>query len=414
MRGWTGRVQPGEHPVVIAHRGASGEAPENTLAAFSAALDQGADLIETDVRRTADGALVLFHDDDLLRTTDAAQVFPGRSPWRPRDFTLDELRRLDAGSWNDERFAGQRIPTVEEALDLVRGRAGLLLELKRPNDEDDLAGELAAGLDLHLAGPDISTQPVVIGSIERDHAARYRRLRPDATVGALIVRAHSPLAELEEIATYADFIGTGQPSFPQDQVERLHGLGLGVLINTSTAANLLRMVPYGIDGVVTDYPGRMARALRGGESFCIEVESLLPDARAAGALTTQRNRGMNGGKWSGDAQLLVESSGPDDWFRATFDIDRTGLWSMALTVSKDRDGGRYLLSVDGEVVGPPVDTYRPALARHTLTLPDRILTEGGHVLEAVVVGRDPRSAGFALGLDVLEFARIADSTSTRG
>ncbi|GAA2760807.1 hypothetical protein GCM10009872_61680 [Actinopolymorpha rutila] len=406
MRRWTGRLDPGTCPVVIAHRGASGDAPENTLAAFSAALDQGADFIETDVRRTADGELVLFHDADLLRTTDAVQVFPGRSPWRPRDFTLDELRRLDAGSWNDERFAGQRIPTLREALDLVRGsRTGLLLELKRPSEEDDLAGEVAAALDRHLVGSGASVPQVVIGSIERDHAARYRHLRPEATVGALVVRAHSPLAELEEIAGYADFIGTGQPSFPQDQVERLHKLGLGVLLNTSTAADVLGMVPYGIDGVVTDYPGRIVRALRDGESFCVEAESLLSVAEASGGLTTQPNQGMNGCKWSGDAQLLVDSSGPGDRFRATFDLDRAGPWSMALTVSKDRDGGQYLLSVDGEAVGPPVDTYRPALARQTLTLPDRVLSEGPHVLEAVVVGRDPRSAGFALGLDVLEFDR---------
>ncbi|MFD2077533.1 Glycerophosphoryl diester phosphodiesterase [Actinopolymorpha cephalotaxi] len=411
MRGWTGRVEPGGSPVVIAHRGASGDAPENTVAAFTAALDQDADFIETDVRRTADGELVLFHDGDLLRTTDAAQVFPERSPWRLRDFTLDELRRLDAGSWNDDRFAGQRIPTLREAIDLVRGRrTSLLLELKRPGEEDDLAGEVAAALDhaAWSAGPGTAPLPqVVIGSIDREHAARYRRLRPEVTVGALVVRAHSPLPELEEIAGYADFIGTGQPSFPRDQVERLHGLGLGVLLNTSTAADVSGMLPYGIDGVVTDYPGRMVRALRGGESFCVEAESLLPVAQASGGLTAQGNRGMNGCKWSGDAQLLVDSSGPDNWFRATFDIDRPGPWSMALTVSKDRDGGRYLLSVDGEAVGPPVDTYRPAVARQTLTLPGRVLTEGRHVLEAVVVGRDPRSAGFALGLDVLEFCRKA-------
>lgn len=86
-------------PTVFAHRGASTEAPENTLAAVRRAHEQHIKWIENDVQRTKDGALVVIHDATLSRTTDVEQVFPDRSPWRVADFTLAEIRRLDAGSW---------------------------------------------------------------------------------------------------------------------------------------------------------------------------------------------------------------------------------------------------------------------------------------------------------------------------
>ena len=84
--------------LTVAHRGASGRAPENTLTALAAAVADGADLLEFDVRRTRDGALVLMHDTTLTRTTDARRVFPGRAPWLVSDFSLAELRRLHAGA----------------------------------------------------------------------------------------------------------------------------------------------------------------------------------------------------------------------------------------------------------------------------------------------------------------------------
>jgi glycerophosphoryl diester phosphodiesterase len=89
--------------VNYAHRGASGYAPENTLAAFGLAAELGAQAVELDVRRTLDGALVVLHDATLERTTDAAARFPDRAPWAVGSFTLAEVRTLDAGSWFDAR-----------------------------------------------------------------------------------------------------------------------------------------------------------------------------------------------------------------------------------------------------------------------------------------------------------------------
>src|SRR5947207_4116506 len=127
----------------IAHRGASGYAPEHTAAAYKLAMEQMADFVEQDLGVTRDNQLICIHDDTLERTTNVASVFPDRvstdshvstpgKHWLVNDFTLDEIRRLDAGRWFKPEFAGARIQTFQEAIDLVRGKAGLYPELKSP------------------------------------------------------------------------------------------------------------------------------------------------------------------------------------------------------------------------------------------------------------------------------------------
>jgi glycerophosphoryl diester phosphodiesterase len=127
--------------MLVAHRGASAYAPEHTLAAYRLALEQGADFVEQDLAVTKDGALVCLHDATLERTTDVESRFPDRSTtdpatgarrWLANDFTLAEIKSLDAGGWFDPKFAGERVPTFEEAVALVRGKAGLFPELKSP------------------------------------------------------------------------------------------------------------------------------------------------------------------------------------------------------------------------------------------------------------------------------------------
>ncbi|WP_396623807.1 glycerophosphodiester phosphodiesterase family protein [Luteitalea sp.] len=127
----------------IAHRGASAYAPEHTLEAYRLALEQGADYVEQDLGLTKDGVLVCLHDLSLERTTDVETRFPdrvtveqvdgkARRRWYVDDFTLAEVKTLDAGSWFDPTFAGARIPTFDEAVGLVKGKAGLFPELKGP------------------------------------------------------------------------------------------------------------------------------------------------------------------------------------------------------------------------------------------------------------------------------------------
>ncbi|GAB7031939.1 hydrolase [Streptomyces platensis subsp. malvinus] len=133
--------------MVIAHRGASRYAPENTLAAVDAAHRRGLIWVENDVQRTKDGRLVVMHDTTLKRTTDAAKVYPGRAPWRVADFTAAEIARLDAGSWFGKRFAGERVPTLAGYLRrLDRNGQRLLLEIKSPKDYPGIEAQVVREL----------------------------------------------------------------------------------------------------------------------------------------------------------------------------------------------------------------------------------------------------------------------------
>lgn len=135
------RIRSAEPPRLVAHRGASAYAPEHTLASYRLAIQQGADYVEQDLAVTRDGVLICLHDDTLDRTTDVEEMFPGRSTpdpatgqpqWLAADFTLAEIKTLDAGRWFAPAFAGERIPTWEEAVSAVGTSAGLYPELKSP------------------------------------------------------------------------------------------------------------------------------------------------------------------------------------------------------------------------------------------------------------------------------------------
>lgn len=109
----------------VAHRGATGYAPENTIAAFDLAVEMKADYIEIDVQRSKDGELVLIHDTTVDRTTDGTG--------KVGDLTFEQLRSLDAGSWFGEQFEGEKIPTFDEILDRYHGKVGILVEMKSQN-----------------------------------------------------------------------------------------------------------------------------------------------------------------------------------------------------------------------------------------------------------------------------------------
>ncbi|MEO5897429.1 MAG: glycerophosphodiester phosphodiesterase family protein [Vicinamibacterales bacterium] len=139
----SGARQPLAKKLVVAHRGASAYAPEHTIDAYKLAIEQKADYVEQDLAVTKDGVLVCIHDLTLERTTDVEEVFPSRfaedktgatpgKHWLVGDFTLAELKQLDAGSWFNPKFAGARIPTFQEAIDLVGNKSGLYPELKDP------------------------------------------------------------------------------------------------------------------------------------------------------------------------------------------------------------------------------------------------------------------------------------------
>jgi glycerophosphoryl diester phosphodiesterase len=144
-------------PAVIAHRGASFDAPEETIPSYTLARELGADYLEMDIQRTKDGVLIALHDDTLERTTNVAEVFPDRAKDPLSSFTLDEIKRLDAGSWFNKahpdraraRYAGLKILTLDEVIDIAEGgknKPGLYIETKVPAQfpgiEEDLKKKL--------------------------------------------------------------------------------------------------------------------------------------------------------------------------------------------------------------------------------------------------------------------------------
>jgi len=163
-----------ERPEIIAHRGFSASAPENTLAAFEAAILAGADRVEFDVQLTRDGAPVILHDDLLDRTTS------GKGPVEA--ISLDEIRRLDAGSWFDARFARERVPTLDEALDCCAGRIAVNVEIKAAPGGVAASGRIerlvAAALAARRSSGGGTAGWAVVSSFDRAALERLRRIDP--------------------------------------------------------------------------------------------------------------------------------------------------------------------------------------------------------------------------------------------
>ncbi|MEU6412180.1 glycerophosphodiester phosphodiesterase family protein [Microbispora sp. NPDC046933] len=236
-------------PLVVAHRGASAYAPENTVAAFELARDQGADMVELDVQETRDHHLVLMHDTTLGRTTDAEEVFPGRAPWRVGDLTLAEIRKLDAGSWFSRRYAGEPVPTLGKVLRAMRGSGlGLLLEIKDPR--------LYPGIEARAA-EEIGRDPawrgrIVVQSFDWDSMRRFHRLVPRVPIGLL---GTPQAADLPGLARFADQINPPYAGVTAEYVRRVHRLRMKVLAWTVDAPTAVRrLIGAGVDGVITNRP----------------------------------------------------------------------------------------------------------------------------------------------------------------
>lgn len=251
-----------ERALTIAHRGASGEAPENTLTAMRRAIGHGADLVEVDVQRTRDGALVLLHDTTLERTTDAARVFPRRAPWRVGDFTYDELSRLDAGSWKGAAFLGERIPLLEDLLRLLsRTGTGLLLELKAPERYPGIVRDVVVTLREQALAPAACPRgPVLLESFSFAAMKEAKVLAPELPVGLL---GAPPVANLPVLASWADMVNPPHRLVDEQYVDLVHRLGMRTLLWTvNRPPAMRRALALGADGVITNHPAVLAQVSR--------------------------------------------------------------------------------------------------------------------------------------------------------
>ncbi|MFE1309534.1 glycerophosphodiester phosphodiesterase [Streptomyces sp. NPDC058755] len=256
-------------PTVVAHRGASAYAPENTLASIDKAAQLGFSWVENDVQRTRDGQLVVIHDDSLRRTTDVEDVFPGRAPWKVKDFTAAEIARLDAGSWFSPAYAGTRVPTLRQYMRRVEhNHEKLLLEVKNPTLYPGIEQETVrllgneGWLDRRHLGR------LIVQSFDADSVRTVHKLKPALTTAYL---GTPSVAQLRQYARFSDLINPSYGSISARYVSAVHavtgphGRRLGVFAWTvDDAATAWKAAGYGVDGLITNRPDVVRTALSTG------------------------------------------------------------------------------------------------------------------------------------------------------
>jgi glycerophosphoryl diester phosphodiesterase len=229
-------------PLVIARGGASAQVPEHTIAAFEAALAEGADALALRVRLSLDGHPVVFGPPTLEQTTD------GRGPVSGR--TVRELKRLDAGGWKGPRFGGQRIQTLQEVLERFRDRTRFWIELP---DGSDAAGAVEERVVATLEIYDV-VELCLVQSADREALARVRALNPGVRLG--VIWSAGPLGAALEAAALAESLCATADLLGEAPIERIRGAGLGCYGWTSEEPALTdRLLGWRVDGILTDRPG---------------------------------------------------------------------------------------------------------------------------------------------------------------
>jgi glycerophosphoryl diester phosphodiesterase len=222
---------------VIAHRGAAGIRPENTMAAINKAVEDQADWVEIDVQETADNEVIVVHDSDFMKL--------GGVDLKVWDATMRDIAEIDIGSWFDPSYANERTPTLREGLHAVKGRSKLLIELKYYGHDVDLEASVAAIVEeLGMASD------VAIMSLKIDGVRKMQALRPDWRYGILAATAIGDLASLN-----ANFlaVNTGQASL--QLIRKAHQQEKQVYVWTvDDPLTMSRMISMGVDGLITNEP----------------------------------------------------------------------------------------------------------------------------------------------------------------
>lgn len=237
--------------LVYAHRGASGYAPENTMAAFKMAVELGSDGIECDVQMTKDGQLVICHDETLERTTDGKGFL--------KDLSYAELRRLDAGSWFDSKFAGERLPKLSELLKLVKD-SGLRLNIEiksgivqYPGIEEKVMAQVEAyGL----------RKQVIISSFNHYSIKKCKEINHSVKTGVLYMEGlYEPWNYLRSIGCECahPFYMALVPEIARELKARGHIINVFTVDDAAAAQELAGI---GVDGIITNYPDRIIKALK--------------------------------------------------------------------------------------------------------------------------------------------------------
>lgn len=234
-------------PLIVAHRGDSTRAPENTAAAIRSAVAAGADWIEFDTRETKDGALLLFHDADLKRFTGQ------KTPFESLGF--QEAKNLDVGSWFGDKktFASERPPTLEEAIRFcLDGGKTPLIERKTGTPE----AHLKVIRDLKVEAK------VVVQAFDWNFLAEFHRLAPEIPIGALGDKEPDAEKLAKLSALHPDWIGWNQKYLSEEDIAKFHALGAKVAVWTvNDLARLRQFAAWGADALITDRPGEAREAI---------------------------------------------------------------------------------------------------------------------------------------------------------
>jgi glycerophosphoryl diester phosphodiesterase len=284
----TGQAQY-QKKTVVAHRGASAYAPEHTAAAYKLAIEMGADFVEQDLAVTKDGVLICLHDPTLERTTNVEDIFPNRTTmlagkrvWLANDFTIDEIKRLDAGSWFDKKFAAEKILTFDEAVAIVKGKAGMFPEIKDPEIYNarkiDFEQLVAAALDKHgLRGPKADPRtPLILQTFGQQTARNLAQMK----IGVPVVLLLEEKDQLKSAADVKAWKGIVQGFGPAknivltnpDFVKWAHAEGMSVTPYTFRSSDTAKagfkdvseemaqyLYKFDVDALFTDNPDKFPR-----------------------------------------------------------------------------------------------------------------------------------------------------------
>jgi glycerophosphoryl diester phosphodiesterase len=221
--------------VIIAHRGGAAVAPENTLAAFQRAIDDGADWIELDVQENADGVVVVSHDSDFMKVAGV-----NLKVW---EATNDELRDIDIGSFFAAQYADQRVPTLREVLEQASGHLGIVIELKYYGHDHSLEAKV-----VDLVEQTGMVSDVMVMSLKLEGVRKTRALRPDWTYGLLNTVSLGDLTRLD-----LDFLALNATAATPSMIRRAHNRGMKVYVWTvDDPVQMSVMLSRGADGIITD------------------------------------------------------------------------------------------------------------------------------------------------------------------
>lgn len=223
---------------ITAHRGDSNLAPENTLAAFSAAIDDMADCIELDIQMTSDGVLVVMHDTSLYRTTGLNK--------NVSETTYEEIQQLDAGSWFSEEFAGEKVPTLEEVLELVQGKIDLNIEIKTNNTRYEIAQQLVELLEKYNM-----VNRSVVTSFDYASLQAVKSFNEEVQVGYILSMAYGDFYNMDDV----DFFSVNASFLSKRTVDAIHNSGKMVYAWTvNSKSSVINLTNKGVDCIITDDP----------------------------------------------------------------------------------------------------------------------------------------------------------------